>query len=75
MKQPSKQLGKVLFLLDGSETNFEGLASAVEFCKLFGKQLTVLHTFNQDLRKHSKHVRMQLKGEERKDCKWETIFE
>lgn len=62
VKKEDRQLGKVLFLLDGSETSFEGLSIALSFCKRFGKELTVLHTFNEDLRKFSKHVKILLKN-------------
>lgn len=61
IKRPEKNLGKVLFLLDGSEISFEGLNVALAFCKRFSKELTVLHTFNEDLRKHSKYVKTLIK--------------
>ena len=37
----------------------------------------MLHAFNADLKKYSKHVKLQLKSveEERKDMKWEVLLE
>jgi nucleotide-binding universal stress UspA family protein len=77
VKQAGRELGRVLFLLDGSETSLDGLSSALDFCKRFSKELMVLHTFNQDLRKHCRHIKLLLRGvqEERKDMKWEQVFE
>ena len=77
IKQPKKELKKVLFLLDGSETSFEGLYNVIAFCKRFFKELTVLHAFNEDLKKNSKHIKILLKKvqEERSDFKFEQLFE
>ena len=72
VKQPCKDQGKVLFLLDGSDTSFDGLSNTLDFCKRFNKELTVLHTFNPDLKKYSKHIKLQMKSveEDRRDMKW-----
>lgn len=77
VKKPLEEQGKVLFLLDGSETSVEGLYNAIAFCKRFNKELTILHAFNEDLRRHSKHIKLVLKRvqEERSDFKWEQLFE
>lgn len=63
-------------MLDGSDSSFDGLNNAIAFCKRFGKELTVLHTFNEDLKKYSKHIKIVLKKtqEERLDFKFEQLF-
>lgn len=67
----------MLFLLDGSDTSFDGLSNAIAFCKRFNKELTVLHAFNEDLKKYSRHIKIVLKKaqEERPDFKFEQVFQ
>ena len=75
VKRDDRGTGKILFLLDGSTISLEGLQTAMAFSRLTGKQLTVLHAFNEDQRANCKFVKNQLKAvqEANKDCKFEQM--